>query len=235
MDALRADPRMAGIEFKIDPSDEHTFPKLSIKARQEIVSLHLHGKEVGDFSPTEITGDYLDPQEWRDMMNDPDAVLIDARNNYEWELGHFKGALLPDVDSFRELPDWVEENRDKLEGKKVMTYCTGGIRCEKFSGFLKKQGLDNVYQLHGGIVKYGKDEQTQGENFDGSLYVFDERIGVPCNFTDTAKVISKCVHCDQECNRYRNCANADCNAQHFLCESCEPETNRYCSPACKPQ
>ena len=167
------------------------------------------------------------------MMADPDAVMIDARNDYEWELGHFKDALLPKVNNFRELPQWVEENREKLEGKKVMTYCTGGIRCEKFSGFLVKQGLKDVYQLHGGIVNYGKDPKTQGENFDGALYVFDERVGIPCNHTDTAKVITNCVHCQGPCDRYRNCAFQQCNEQHFLCETCEPLTQRYCTPTCQ--
>ncbi|NIP94247.1 MAG: hypothetical protein GWO24_12645, partial [Akkermansiaceae bacterium] len=97
-----------------------------------------------DFSPREETGEYLSPAEWREMMEREDVLVLDARNDYEWELGRFEGAVLPRVQSFRELPDWVRRNRERLEGKKILTYCTGGVRCEKFSGFLRKEGFPEV-------------------------------------------------------------------------------------------
>lgn len=228
MEALKADPITAAVEFKIDPEHRHVFPKLSVKAREEIVTLGL-GEE--DFSPTETTGKYLDPKEWREAMKDPNAVILDARNDYEADLGKFKDAIVPPVAAFRDLPQWVRDNRAMFEGKKILTYCTGGIRCEKFSGFLVKEGFDDVNQLHGGIVKYGKDSEVQGEDFEGQLYVFDQRVAVPVNHKNP-KVIACCTHCGEPSERYVNCAHKPCNAQHFCCESCEAKSHRYCSEAC---
>ena len=231
MEALREDPVTAATEFKIDPSEEHVFPRLAIKVREEVVTL---GLDEEDFSPCEITGAYLEPRQWREMMKGDDVVLIDARNDYEWELGHFEGAMLPEVNSFRELPQWVEQNRRELEGKKIMTYCTGGIRCEKFSGFLRKRGFEDVYQLHGGIVTYGKDPEVRGEKFAGTCYVFDERIGVEVNGTDGASVVSRCLHCGCASDRYVNCAWSRCNQQYFCCEECSAQSSfRHCNQACR--
>lgn len=229
-EAMAADPLTAKMEFKIDEEEGHVFPKLSIKAREEIVTLGL-GQE--DLDPNEVTGKYLSPAEWREAMKDPNAVMIDARNDYEWELGRFEGALLPPVGNFRDLPQWVRDNREELEGKRILTYCTGGIRCEKFSGFLVKEGFDDVSQLHGGIVTYGKDEEAKGEGYEGSCYVFDQRIGVPVNRTGGAKVVSKCLHCGEPSERYRNCAWKPCNVQHFCCEKCEPGAHRCCTDECR--
>ncbi|WP_018968595.1 rhodanese-related sulfurtransferase [Rubritalea marina] len=229
MEAMYADPMTQDIEFKIDPEQGHVFPKMSVKARDEIVTLGL-GEE--DFSPNECTGKYLDPKAWREAIRDPDAVIIDARNDYEWDLGHFKGAIRPPVPAFRDLPQWIRDNYEKFDGKKILTYCTGGIRCEKFSGFLVKEGFEDVSQLHGGIVKYGKDPEVKGEDFDGQCYVFDQRIGVPVNQVNP-NVVARCVHCDIETERYVNCANKMCNAQHFCCEACEAESKRCCCDACR--
>jgi len=222
-------PLTKGLEWKVDNVEKHQFPRLSIKVREEIVPL---GLKESDFSPRECTGEYLNPTQWREMLDKDDTVIIDARNQYEWELGHFEGALLPEVDNFRELTEWVRNNKEDWEGKKVMTYCTGGIRCEKFSGFLKKEGLEDVYQLHGGIVTYGKDPETKGEKWKGSCYVFDERIKVPVNRTDNAEVISTCIHCGKLSERYINCTWSPCNERHFCCEECEKETKGYCCHAC---
>jgi UPF0176 protein len=137
------------------------------------------------------------------------------------------------VASFRDLPAWVRGNRERLEGKKILTYCTGGIRCEKFSGFLRKEGYPAVYQLHGGIVGYGTDPAVRGEKFAGKCYVFDERIAVEVNRTGGARVVSRCRHCAADCDRYVNCAWARCNAQHFCCEGCEGRTGRFCGRACR--
>jgi len=229
MKALEEDVVTAGIEFKVDEEEGHVFPKLSVKAREEIVTLGL-GDE--DFSPNEVTGNYLEPKEWRDAIKDPNAVILDVRNDYEADLGRFKGAIVPPVDAFRDTPQWVRENREIFEGKRILTYCTGGIRCEKFSGFLVREGFEDVNQLHGGIVKYGKDEEVRGEDFEGQCYVFDQRISVPVNRANPS-VIARCVHCDEPCERYVNCANADCNAQHFCCEECEEEHERCCSAECR--
>jgi len=227
---LDQDPITRGIAWKIDPSDTHVFPKLSIKVRDEVVTLDL-GED--DFSPEDLTATHLKPAEWREMMQDENVIMIDARNDYEWEIGRFEGALLPDVPSFRDLPKWVRDHREELEGKKILTYCTGGIRCEKFSGFLLKEGLSEVFQLDGGIVTYGKDEKVKGEGFEGECYVFDERLSVPVNRTPEASVISRCAICQEPSIRYRNCGWKPCNAQFFCCERCEAESGRYCEPICK--
>jgi UPF0176 protein len=229
IEALRADPVTAATEFKIDPAEGHVFPRLSIKLREEVVTLGLED----DFSPVEVTGAYLEPPQWREMMAEDNVVLVDARNDYEWELGHFEGAMLPKVNSFRELPRWVEEHREELEGKKIMTYCTGGIRCEKFSGYLRKLGFEDVYQLHGGIVTYGKDPAVKGDKFAGSCYVFDERIGVEINSTEGAQLVSSCLYCNKPSDRYANCAWMRCNRQHFCCEECAATGPRYCESSCR--
>ena len=227
---LEADPLTAGIAWKVDPENGHVFPKLSVKVREEVVTLGL-GDE--DFSPEELTATHLKPKEWRDAMREENVVMIDARNDYEWEVGRFEGAILPEVTSFKDLPKWVHDHREELEGKKILTYCTGGIRCEKFSGFLLKEGFKDVYQLEGGIVTYGKDERVKGEGYEGQCYVFDERLTVPVNQTKGAKVVSKCRHCGKPSIRYRNCSWNPCNAQFLCCEGCELSFGRYCEPVCK--
>jgi len=229
IEVMHGDPVTDKTEFKVDPAEEHLFPRLSIKAREEIVTLGL-GED--DFSPLECTATHLNAEEWYEAMQDPNSVLIDIRNDYEHELGHFKGALLPTVSSFRDTPEWIRENRDKLEGKKIMTYCTGGIRCEKFSGFLLKEGFDDVVQLDGGIVKYSKDEKTQGKDFEGQMYVFDSRVGIPVNQVNPS-VVGVCRFCDESSERYINCTNLSCNTQHFCCEKCEEKTGGYCCDECR--
>ncbi|MCH1420584.1 MAG: rhodanese-related sulfurtransferase [Akkermansiaceae bacterium] len=229
-EALDNDPIMAGIAWKIDPEEGHVFPKLSIKVRNEVVTLEL-GEE--DFNPVDLTASHLKPSEWREAMKEDHVVLLDARNDYEWEIGRFEGAILPKVPSFKDLPKWIREHRSELEGKKILTYCTGGIRCEKFSGFLLNEGFDNVFQLDGGIVTYGKDEEVRGEGYEGECYVFDERLSVSVNQTEGAKIVSKCRSCGISSIRYRNCAWMPCNAQILLCQDCEEEIGRYCDCRCK--
>ena len=229
-EVLDADPLMRGIDWKVDPEDGHVFPKLSVKVREEVVSLDL-GAE--DFHPSEVTATHLKPAQWREAMKEDGVVILDARNDYEWEIGRFEGAILPDVPSFRDLPKWVRDHREELEGKKILTYCTGGIRCEKFSGFLLREGFRDVYQLDGGIVTYGKDEEVKGEAYEGECYVFDERLSVPVNRTGAARVVSQCRDCGGDSIRYRNCAWMPCNAQFLLCEGCEESRGRYCTDLCR--
>lgn len=137
MEELRSDPRFKDIEFKIDEADGHAFKKMHVRHRSEIVSLRLED----DIDPNELTGNYLEPKEFKKLLEDENTIVLDARNDYEYDLGHFRGAIRPDIKTFKELPDWVKENKDMLEGKQILTYCTGGIRCEKFSGWLKKKAL----------------------------------------------------------------------------------------------
>ena len=229
VDYMLGDPRTEKTEFKIDPAEEHLFPRLSIRARDEIVTLGL-GED--DFSPLETTATHLSAEEWYDAMQDPDAVLVDIRNDYEHKLGHFKGAILPEVGNFRDTPEWIRENRHLFEGKKIMTYCTGGIRCEKFSGFLLREGFEDVVQLDGGIVKYSKNENTQGKDFEGQMYVFDKRVGIPVNHVNPT-VVGRCSHSGEPCERYVNCANKSCNKHFLLSEESEAKVGRFCSQECR--
>lgn len=152
METMKADPRFADMVFKIDEAEGHAFKKIFVRHKKELVTLRLED----DVDPNETTGQHLKPAEFYEKMQDPNTIVIDARNDYEYDLGHFRGAVRPDIEAFRELPEWIEEHKDMLEGKKILTYCTGGVRCEKFSGWLVKQGFEDVAQLDGGIVTYGK-------------------------------------------------------------------------------
>lgn len=182
MSELRLDSRFEDVWFKIDESNEHAFPRMAVRARKELVTFRLED----DFDPNEITGDYLSPREWQAMMQREDVVILDGRSDYEWETGHFEGALRPDVKSFREFPAWIRENMAQYKDKTVLTYCTGGIRCEKLSGFLLREGFHSVAQLHGGIVNYAQDPEVQGKGFQGRCYVFDGRFSVPVDPQDPA-------------------------------------------------
>lgn len=124
------------------------------------------------------------------------------------------------------------EYLSQFKDKKILTYCTGGIRCEKFTAHLLDEGFENVSQLHGGIVTYGKDPEVQGKLFDGTCYVFDSRVSVPVNRTESAVTIGKCLHCGEPCERFVNCANTVCDNQHLCCVECEFEYKRSCSPEC---
>jgi UPF0176 protein len=229
MDALRADPVTAGISFKVDDADAHVFPRLSVRCRREIVTLGL-GED--DVDPTVLTGRRLSPAAWKEAMRDEQAILLDGRNRAESDLGHFRGAVCPDIETFREFPEWLRRNRHRLEGRRILTYCTGGIRCEKLSGYLRREGFGDVCQLDGGIIAYGQDPATRGEGFDGLCYVFDERIAVEVNHTETRSLVSRCERCGQPSARYRNCSWPPCNRQHFLCEACERVSGRACSESC---
>lgn len=228
IDMMNADERFKDIVYKIDEADEHTFKKMHVRVRKQIVNLSLED----DINPNSLTGKYLSPEAFLEQMQDENTVILDARNDYEFDLGHFRGAIRPDVRTFRELPEWVRENKDKFEGKKILTYCTGGIRCEKFSGWLVREGFEDVSQLEGGIVSYGKDPVAKGQLWDGQCYVFDERIAVPINQVE--HVIVGRDHFDGEpCERYVNCANPECNEQILCSEENEYLYMRSCTDECR--
>lgn len=228
MQTMKKDPRFAEMVFKIDEADEHAFKKMHVRPRKEVVTLQLDD----DVNPQELTGTYLSPKEFFEAMQEENTVIIDARNDYEYDLGHFRGALRPDIQAFRQLPDWVREHKDELEGKKILTYCTGGIRCEKFSGWLKKEGFEDVNQLHGGIVTYGKDPEVQGRLWDGQCYVFDDRIGVPINRVEHV-IVGRDHFTGEPCERYVNCANPECDKRIFCTEENEHKYLRGCTHECR--
>ncbi|MGE6609574.1 rhodanese-related sulfurtransferase [Peribacillus sp. NPDC076916] len=228
MDMMKSDPRFADIVFKIDEADGHAFKKMHVRPRNELVTLRLEE----DINPNRTTGKYLSPMEFFEQMQDENTIVLDARNDYEFDLGHFRGAIKPEITNFRELPDWVRENREMFEGKKILTYCTGGIRCEKFSGWLVEEGFEDVSQLHGGIATYGKDPEVQGELWDGQMYVFDERIAVPINQKEHV-IVGRDIYSGEPCERYVNCANPECNKKILCSEENEHKHMRSCTHECR--
>lgn len=228
MTKMHADPRFSDMAFKIDPHEGHAFKKMHVRHRPELVTLRLED----DVDPKQTTGKHLSPEEFHEAMQDENTIILDARNDYEYDLGHFRGAIRPDIETFRELPEWVRENKDLIEGKRILTYCTGGIRCEKFSGWLVKEGFEDVAQLQGGIVTYGKDPNVQGELWDGRCYVFDERISVPINQKEHV-VVGKDYFDGKPCERYVNCADPDCNKQIICSEDNEHKYLRGCTHECR--
>lgn len=227
MDFMRSLPYFPNIEFKVHPHPEHAFDKLHVRYRPEIVNSGLATQP--DVDPTQQTGKHLEPEEFQQLKDREDVVVLDVRSNYETSLGRFKNAVVLDLENFREFPEKVDE-LEALKNKKVITYCTGGIKCEKASAYLLKKGFKDVYQLHGGILNYG--QKAGGKDFEGECYVFDKRISVPINSVNP-KVISRCMHCQQETSRMLNCANPHCNDQVVMCENCSWEWEGTCSAECK--
>lgn len=227
MAMMLADQRFKDTYFKIDESEGHAFKKLFVRPRSELVALNLDE----DVDPRQLTGNYLEPQAFKQALLDEETVVIDARNDYEYDLGHFRGAIRPEIHNFRELPAWIRENKEQLMDKKIVTYCTGGIRCEKFSGWLLREGYEDVAQLHGGITAYGKNAETKGELWDGKMYVFDERISVEINQVDKT-IVGKEWFDGTPCERYINCSNPECNRQMLVSEENEVKYLGACSLAC---
>jgi len=224
MQDLHADSMFAATEFKVEPFDTHAFQKLNVRVKDEIVHSGLK-----NIDPTRKTGQYLEPKEFKEIKDKDDVVIVDVRSNYEHNVGKFKNAIAFDMENFREFPDKVEE-LEKFKDKKVITYCTGGIKCEKASAYLLEKGFKNVYQLHGGIIKYGIEEG--GEDFEGKCYVFDNRVVADVNKVNPM-VISKCHICNTDCSRMVNCANPECNKHVPICEKCAEVMEGACSEECK--
>lgn len=224
IEKFKSDHRFSSIDFKIEEHDKNAFTKLHVRVKPEIVHSGLH-----NIDPNKKTGKYVEPEEFKNLKNDHDVVVVDVRSNYEHSVGRFKGAITFDIENFRDFPDKVKE-LEKYKDKKIITYCTGGIKCEKASAYLLENGFKDVYQLHGGIIKYGI--EAGGEDFEGKCYVFDNRVVVDVNKVNP-KVISTCHICKMECDRMVNCANQICNLHVPICEKCGWELEGACSDQCK--
>jgi UPF0176 protein len=213
---LHQDPRFTGIHMKRSVGTGNAFPKLSVKYRKEIVGAHLG---EADFNPANFTAPYISAKELHGWIHsDREFYIVDMRNAYEHDVGHFAGSILPPMRHFRQLPEMLPMLAS-LKDKVVVTVCTGGVRCEKASGFLLRNGFSEVYQLYGGIVTYM--ERYPNEDFQGKLYVFDGRIAMGFN-TDSPdhKVIGRCKLCGVACESFVN-DDADPNRPHFICcDSC---------------
>lgn len=225
MEKVKSDPRFADTEFKVEPHPDNAFTKLHVRVKPEIVHASLPHVD-----PRKKTGGYVEPEEFRKILKEQseDTVILDVRSNYEHHVGKFKNAVTLDIDNFRDFPDKLSE-LEHLKGKKIITYCTGGIKCEKASAYLLEQGFENVYQLHGGIIKYGL--EADGEDFEGKCYVFDNRIVKDVNKVNPT-VISRCHVTGQPSGRMVNCANPHCNKHIPMSEEGARVYNGCCSEAC---
>jgi UPF0176 protein len=225
---LYADEKFKGIPFKMAFDDNgKSFYKLVVKVRDKIVA---DGIEDDTFDASN-TGKYLNAAEFNKAIEDPNTIVVDMRNHYESEVGRFDRAFCPDADTFREELPLVVDHLKGQEDRKVIMYCTGGIRCEKASAYLKHKGFTDVNHLHGGIIQYAKEVKEQGldSKFRGVNFVFDERIGERI----TNDVLSRCHQCDQPCDRHVNCKNDDCHLLFIQCEACESKMNGCCTPKCQ--
>ena len=170
---LRSDPRFADIDHKEALTDNVPFNRTKVKLKKEIVTMGIE-----DIDPNRVAGTYINPKDWNQLISDPDVLLIDTRNDYEFKVGTFKNAINPNTESFREFPDFAKEHLSPGKHKKIAMFCTGGIRCEKSTAFLKEQGFDEVYHLKGGILKYLEEVPAQETLWEGECFVFDERVTV---------------------------------------------------------
>jgi UPF0176 protein len=207
--------------------DGKSFYKLIIKVRSKIVA---DGLDDNAFDTTNV-GKHLSPVQFHKELSNPDNIVIDMRNHYESEVGHFENAICPDVDTFREEIDMVVRDFEKDKEKKFLLYCTGGVRCEKASAYLKHHGFEDVNQLHGGIIAYAQEIKRLGlkSKFRGKNFVFDERLGESIN----NEVIAKCHQCGKACDTHTNCANNDCHLLFIQCDECRNHYNGCCTDECK--
>lgn len=207
--------------------DGKSFYKLIIKVRPKIVA---DGLDDNAFDTTNV-GKHLSPVEFHEELSKPENIIIDMRNHYESEVGHFENAICPDVDTFREEIDMVVRDFARDKNKKFLLYCTGGVRCEKASAYLKHHGFEDVNQLHGGIIAYAQEIKQLGleSKFRGKNFVFDERLGESIN----NEVIAKCHQCGKPCDTHTNCANDDCHLLFIQCKECRDHYNGCCTDECK--
>jgi UPF0176 protein len=236
---VKATKQFAGFKdtvFKWSDGTRDHFPKLSVKVRDEIVAFGAADELQVDENGVVGGGKHLKPEQVHQLVEEKgdDVVFFDGRNAYEAQVGKFKGAVVPDTRTSKDFIRELESGKyDDIKDKPVVTYCTGGIRCEILSSLMKNRGFQDVYQMDGGIVKYG---ETYGDDglWEGNLYVFDDRMGM--EFSDHAKTIGTCIHCGGPTSNYENCALKSCNELVLICEDClTDDKNRYHTAACRPE
>lgn len=231
VDQLRAyldrDKDMNGVPFKIAVEDDgKSFYKLTIKVRDKVLADGLNDKT---FDVTDV-GNHLNAEQYNQAIEEG-AIVIDMRNHYETEVGHFEGAYCPDSDTFRDLLPHVEEKFADKKEEKILLYCTGGIRCEKASAYLKHKGFKDVNQLKGGIIQYAHEVEEQGLDckYKGKNFVFDERLGEKI----TEDILSECHQCGKPCDDHTNCKNDACHLLFIQCTECAEKMNGCCTAECQ--
>lgn len=211
-----------GIVFKWSDGSREDFPRMSVKVRRELVGFQNSDDEIEvDENGVVGGGKHIKPKQIHEMIEKygDDVVFFDGRNAHEAKIGKFKNAVVPNTNTSRDFLAELESDKyDDIKNKKVITYCTGGIRCEAISAMMKKRGFSDVYQIDGGIVKYGESYGDDGL-WEGSLRVFDDRMTV--NFSDHTKIIGECTHCSGKTSNFENCAHTECNDLVLICESCK--------------
>lgn len=207
--------------------DGKSFFKLAIKVRKKIVA---DGIDDENFDPSDM-GEHLSAEKFNELTDQEDTILVDMRNHYESEVGYFKGAILPDSDTFRDELPMVEEMLSENKDKNIVMYCTGGIRCEKASAYMRFKGFENVYQLEGGIIKYAQDVEEKGldNKFVGKNFVFDQRVGERIS----EDIIANCHQCGEPCDTHVNCANDACHLLFIQCKECASNYDGCCSTSCQ--
>jgi UPF0176 protein len=218
---------LKGIPIKYAVEDNgKSFYKLTIKVRPKLVA---DGLDDGAYDVTNV-GNHLSGLEFHELAGKENTVIVDMRNFYESEIGHFEGALCPQADTFREELEIVTDILQDKKEKKILLYCTGGIRCEKASAYLKHQGFEDVNQLHGGILEYARQIKPANleSKFIGKNFVFDERLGESIN----GQIISRCHQCGQPCASHTNCANNSCHLLFIQCNECKTKYDGCCTPEC---
>jgi UPF0176 protein len=225
-DNLNSRKAFFSMPFKVALEEDQSFLKLKIKIRNRIVA---DGLEDDEYDVTNV-GQHLSAKEFNEALTNG-AIVVDMRNHYESEVGHFEGAILPQVDTFREELPSVKDQLESQKDQKILLYCTGGIRCEKASAYLKHYGFTDVNQLHGGIIDYKHQVDQLGlENkFIGKNFVFDDRLAESVS----EDVIAKCHQCGEPCDDHTNCSNVGCNLLFIQCEKCKAEFENCCTPKCK--
>lgn len=214
-------PGFKDILWKWSEGKSDDFPRMSVKIKKELVAFESYNEVTITENGVKGTGVHLKPHQVNELVDTygDEVVFFDGRNKYEAQVGRFKNAIVPDTRTSRDFITELESGKyEDLKKKKVVTYCTGGVRCELLSAMMKKRGFDDVYQLEGGIVKYGETYADEGL-WEGNLYVFDGRMGM--NFSDKAKTIGVCIHCKDNTSNYENCALSSCNDLVLICESCK--------------
>lgn len=224
---LYADARFKDVPLKIAVEDDgKSFYKLIVRVKKKIVA---DGLKDDSFDVTNV-GKHLSAKEFNEALEQPGTIVVDMRNHYESEVGHFENAICPDADTFKEELPMVLDQLKEHKDKKILLYCTGGIRCEKASAYFKHYGFKDVNQLYGGIIEYARQVKAQKlkSKFIGKNFVFDQRMGERI----TEDVIAKCHQCGKPCDTHVNCANDECHLLFIQCEACAPKMKGCCSERC---